>query len=188
MPHCTTRTEWSLKHRLNFIYIVNKAFTVYFEIIESTLLVEALRNDGSHGSARGNSFCESCHKVNIFPINEKWCTKIINQEISQQTSRTPNDDEQYHSQMLVRSFHSDRKRYNENDDHPTVSSLEPAMFLEKHRDGSFSKSLRFSNGPSSSIRQNRNTVTTLTESPLPSPTGHTFLNDAYPMIGPTERS
>ncbi|KAI7868039.1 uncharacterized protein EV154DRAFT_432277 [Mucor mucedo] len=46
------------------------AFTVYFEIIESTLLVEALRNDGSHGTVHSNSFCESCHKVKS-PLNIK---------------------------------------------------------------------------------------------------------------------
>ncbi|KAI9266328.1 hypothetical protein EDC94DRAFT_515765 [Helicostylum pulchrum] len=40
------------------------AFTVYFQIVESTLLVEALRNDGNNTNSQTNSsFCEGCHKV-----------------------------------------------------------------------------------------------------------------------------
>lgn len=60
-------------HQLN-IYLYCKAFTVYFEIIESTLLVEALRNDKSHdSSAQSSSFCESCHKVSIIiPLKIKY--------------------------------------------------------------------------------------------------------------------
>lgn len=94
--------------------------------------------------------------------------------------------------MLVRSFHSDRNRYNEdNEDNEhamhTVTSLEPVMFLEKNQTGSFSNSMRFSSGPSTlSTLQNRNTATTLKESPLPSPMGHTFSNDAYVMMEPIE--
>ncbi|KAI9283332.1 hypothetical protein BY458DRAFT_428001 [Sporodiniella umbellata] len=40
------------------------AFTVYFELIESTLLVEALRNDSSMRAGTSASICGSCHKVN----------------------------------------------------------------------------------------------------------------------------
>ncbi|KAI8352449.1 hypothetical protein EDC96DRAFT_554417 [Choanephora cucurbitarum] len=39
------------------------AFTVYFEIIESTLLVEALRNDRGQEHRPQDSYCQSCHKV-----------------------------------------------------------------------------------------------------------------------------
>ncbi|KAI9358753.1 hypothetical protein BD770DRAFT_320448 [Pilaira anomala] len=49
-----------------FLGIQSDAFTVYFEIIESTLLVEALRNDGNPSRSQNNSsFCEGCHKVII---------------------------------------------------------------------------------------------------------------------------
>lgn len=116
--------------------------------------------------------------------------QVKKQEISQHTSRSPNDDDQYHSHMLVKSFHSDRKRYNNDEDEHamyTISSLEPVMFLEKHRNGSFSNPLRLSSGPSISTLQNQNTITTLTDPPLPSTTGHKFSIDAYPPVEPTER-
>jgi hypothetical protein len=46
-----------------FIGSESDAFTVYFELIESTLLVEALRNDSSMRAGPNTSICESCHKV-----------------------------------------------------------------------------------------------------------------------------
>lgn len=47
----------------NLTWIDSQAFTVYFEIIESTLLVEALKNDGSHKSSPHVIYCEGCQKV-----------------------------------------------------------------------------------------------------------------------------
>ncbi|KAI8890801.1 hypothetical protein K501DRAFT_167784 [Backusella circina FSU 941] len=44
------------------------AFTVYFEIIESTLLVEALRNDFT--TAKDSQFCDNCGKVTILTNDE----------------------------------------------------------------------------------------------------------------------
>jgi hypothetical protein len=102
--------------------------------------------------------------------------------------------------MLIKSVHSesDRNRYNStytedtyNDHamHP-VTTLEPAMFLEKNP-ALFSNSIRFSGGPStSSTLQNRNTATTIAESPLSSPAiGHSFSTDAYAMMStPIDRS
>lgn len=153
------------------------AFTVYFQIIESTLLVEALRNDGNHGESHHSAYCESCGK-----------------ELSLNTGRSPNNDEQYHSQMLVKSFHSNSDKNKHlstyTDDtydhkHPShsLASLEPAVLLEANHHGSFSNSMRFHSGPSISSMQNRNTGTTLIDSPLPSPgVGHSFSKDTYMMM------
>ncbi|KAG1441486.1 hypothetical protein G6F56_011458 [Rhizopus delemar] len=49
-----------------FLGTESDAFTVYFELIESTLLVEALRNDSSMRAGPNTSICGSCHKVLMF--------------------------------------------------------------------------------------------------------------------------
>ncbi|KAL7315030.1 hypothetical protein PS15m_006536 [Mucor circinelloides] len=152
-----------------FIGDHSDAFTVYFEIIESTLLVEALRNDSSHGNTPHTSFCESCQK-----------------EISHSgTERSPNPDEHLNSQMLVRSFHKNvdnKDRYNStytddttfhdhDHDHALhrISSMEPALFFDAKSPTTFSNSIRYSGGPSTlSTLQNR-ASTPLTDAPLPSP-------------------
>lgn len=95
--------------------------------------------------------------------------------------------------MLVKSFHSNsdkNKHFSTYTDdtydhkHPShsLASLEPAMLLEANHHASFSSSMRFNSGPSISSMQNRNTGTTLIDSPLPSPgTGHSFSKDIYMM-------
>jgi hypothetical protein len=97
--------------------------------------------------------------------------------------------------MLVKSFHSnnqDKKNRSStytvdtyDTGHPLhlVASLEPAMLLENNH-GSFSNSMRFSSGPSTtSSTQNRNTATTLADSPLPSPGfGNSYSKDTYIMM------
>ncbi|KAI8072216.1 uncharacterized protein B0P05DRAFT_549359 [Gilbertella persicaria] len=105
----------------NFLGNRSDAFTVYFEIIESTLLVEALRNDRSQGNGPQNSFCESCHK-----------------EFSHGTTKAPNSEDQLHSQMLVKSginnpkYNTDfnESNFDENAMH-SVASLEPALFFDR---------------------------------------------------------
>ncbi|KAF1805842.1 hypothetical protein FB192DRAFT_1274724 [Mucor lusitanicus] len=68
-----------------FIGDHSDAFTVYFEIIESTLLVEALRNDGSHGNTPHTSFCESCQKVaSYYVIPHTTCTNTASLLIGNQ--------------------------------------------------------------------------------------------------------
>lgn len=103
--------------------------------------------------------------------------------------------------MLVTSFrsNSDKNKHSStytvdtyNTGHPlnTVASMEPAMLLENNH-GSFSNSMRFSSGPStSSSIQNRNTATTLADSPLPSPSfGQSYSKDSYVMMSaPLDRS
>ncbi|KAI8646502.1 hypothetical protein BD408DRAFT_410339 [Parasitella parasitica] len=72
-----------------FIGDHSDAFTVYFEIVESTLLVEALRNDGNDGNMPHVYFCEGCQKEITHKSHEK----------------APNNDEHLSTQMLVRSLH-----------------------------------------------------------------------------------
>ncbi|KAI9473832.1 MAG: hypothetical protein EXX96DRAFT_621468 [Benjaminiella poitrasii] len=118
------------------------AFTVYFEIVESTLLVEALRNDGLRATLQA-PFCELCHK-----------------EISRNTitDRLPTDDAQFNSQIFVRSFNNISNNrntrystymvdtYDENLLH-TVSSMEPVLFSEKNH-LSLTNSIRHNGDPS----------------------------------------
>ncbi|RCH95920.1 hypothetical protein CU097_009099 [Rhizopus azygosporus] len=106
------------------------AFTVYFELIESTLLVEALRNDSSMRAGPNTSICESCHK-----------------ELSHNGGhKRPNNSEEHHSQMLVRSFsnHQNKKHsfISETDENTAydenlienITPVQPAMFHSKqHR-------------------------------------------------------
>ncbi|EIE82881.1 hypothetical protein RO3G_07586 [Rhizopus delemar RA 99-880] len=46
-----------------FLGTESDAFTVYFQLIESTLLIEALRNDSVMKAESNALICESCHKV-----------------------------------------------------------------------------------------------------------------------------
>ncbi|CAO3699531.1 unnamed protein product [Rhizopus stolonifer] len=76
-----------------FLGTESDAFTVYFELIESTLLVEALRNDSSMRAGPNTSICESCHKTLSHSAGHK----------------RPNQSDEHHSQMLVKSF-GERKK------------------------------------------------------------------------------
>ncbi|KAG1140610.1 hypothetical protein G6F37_010089 [Rhizopus arrhizus] len=114
-----------------FIGSESDAFTVYFELIESTLLVEALRNDSSMRAGPNTSICESCHKE----LNHSSSHKRPNRS-----------EEHHHSQMLVKSFgeSSNKKNYrsaSEIDDTTSyddrtignVAPVEPAMFPQRQQ-------------------------------------------------------
>ncbi|CAO3699533.1 unnamed protein product [Rhizopus stolonifer] len=67
-----------------FLGTESDAFTVYFELIESTLLVEALRNDSSMRAGPNTSICESCHKATRDPTKvtnttaKCWSNHLVN--------------------------------------------------------------------------------------------------------------
>jgi hypothetical protein len=106
--------------------------------------------------------------------------------LSNNTDRTPNNDDQFRSQMLIKSFHStsaDKNRhpstctegstYNEHPLHP-VTTLEPAMFLD--RASSFSNSMKYSGD---SINR---TTSPLADQPS-SPIGRSFSNhNSFAMV------
>jgi hypothetical protein len=57
-----------------FLGTESDAFTVYFQLIESTLLIEALRNDSVMKAESNALICESCHKVG--PSQKKGIFKV----------------------------------------------------------------------------------------------------------------
>lgn len=97
--------------------------------------------------------------------------------------RSPNNDEHHNSQMLVRSFHKNidnKDRYNSTYTDDTtyleqehamhrVSSMEPALLFDTRNPTSFSNSIRYSGGPSTSSTLQNRALTPLTDAPLPSP-------------------
>ncbi|KAI7907534.1 sulfate transporter family-domain-containing protein [Cokeromyces recurvatus] len=143
-----------------FIGEHSDAFTVYFEIIESTLLVEALRNDG-YQSTHHTSQCASCQKE-------------LNQDIN--TKRGLDTTNCLNSQAFLRSFHNiDNKQnkhysaytldtYDENRIRHVVSSTEPVLISDKNY-SSFTSSIQLNEGPSNTSRTQNQSMLTLMEDP-----------------------
>ncbi|CEP11111.1 hypothetical protein [Parasitella parasitica] len=166
------------------------AFTVYFEIIESTLLVEALRNDGNYVDTSHVYFCEGCQK-----------------EISHEGhGKAPNNEEYLNSQMLIKSLHTNTdknndksiNKYNSTYTEDTayceqsqaihgLSFMEPALLFDPKNPAS----IRYSAGPSTSSTLQNRTSAALTDAPLPSPSiGKSFSmtnNDLFPMTTQLQR-
>lgn len=91
------------------------AFTVYFELIESTLLIEALRNDSTMRAGENIMICESCNK-----------------ELSHK-----NNNEDNYGQRLVIAFRGRDEEIHspdiENNQTANVPPVEPAILLQNQQ-------------------------------------------------------